>query len=29
VTALRRDPLLRRWFAHAYAGVDPDPDDQG
>ncbi|MDF2978702.1 MAG: 4-hydroxybenzoate 3-monooxygenase [Actinomycetospora sp.] len=28
VTALQRDPLLRRWFAHAYAGVDPDPDAQ-
>lgn len=24
VSALQRDPLLRRWFAHAYAGVDPD-----
>ncbi|GLZ45440.1 4-hydroxybenzoate 3-monooxygenase [Actinomycetospora sp. NBRC 106375] len=24
VSSLRRDPLLRRWFAHAYAGVDPD-----
>lgn len=23
VSALQRDPLLRRWFAHAYAGVDP------
>jgi p-hydroxybenzoate 3-monooxygenase len=23
VTALRQDPLLARWFAHAYAGVDP------
>ncbi|WP_433786213.1 FAD-dependent monooxygenase [Actinomycetospora sp. CA-101289] len=26
VGALQRDPLLRRWFAHAYAGVDPDPE---
>jgi p-hydroxybenzoate 3-monooxygenase len=25
VDALGRDPLLARWFAHAYAGVDPDP----
>ena len=24
VSMLQRDPLLRRWFAHAYAGVDPD-----
>ncbi|GAA4790021.1 4-hydroxybenzoate 3-monooxygenase [Actinomycetospora chlora] len=24
VSSLQRDPLLRRWFAHAYAGVDPD-----
>jgi p-hydroxybenzoate 3-monooxygenase len=24
VGALQRDPLLRRWFAHAYAGVDPE-----
>jgi p-hydroxybenzoate 3-monooxygenase len=24
VSTLQRDPLLRRWFAHAYAGVDPD-----
>ena len=23
VGALQRDPLLARWFAHAYAGVDP------
>jgi p-hydroxybenzoate 3-monooxygenase len=23
VTALQHDPLLARWFAHAYAGVDP------
>jgi p-hydroxybenzoate 3-monooxygenase len=23
VTALQQDPLLARWFAHAYAGVDP------
>jgi p-hydroxybenzoate 3-monooxygenase len=23
ITALRDDPLLARWFAHAYAGVDP------
>jgi p-hydroxybenzoate 3-monooxygenase len=23
VTALQYDPLLARWFAHAYAGVDP------
>jgi p-hydroxybenzoate 3-monooxygenase len=23
VSALRDDPLLARWFAHAYAGVDP------
>jgi p-hydroxybenzoate 3-monooxygenase len=26
VGALQRDPLLARWFAHAYAGVDPDPE---
>jgi p-hydroxybenzoate 3-monooxygenase len=25
VDALGSDPLLARWFAHAYAGVDPDP----
>lgn len=25
ITALRDDPLLARWFAHAYAGVDPPP----
>jgi p-hydroxybenzoate 3-monooxygenase len=24
VSALERDPLLGRWFSHAYAGVDPD-----
>lgn len=24
VSALQHDPLLRRWFAHAYAGADPD-----
>jgi p-hydroxybenzoate 3-monooxygenase len=24
ISALGRDPLLARWFAHAYAGVDPD-----
>ncbi|GAA4905676.1 FAD-dependent monooxygenase [Actinomycetospora succinea] len=24
VSSLQRDPLLRRWFAHAYAGVDPE-----
>lgn len=24
VIALQNDPLLARWFAHAYAGVDPD-----
>jgi p-hydroxybenzoate 3-monooxygenase len=24
ITALQRDPVLARWFAHAYAGVDPD-----
>ncbi|MEJ2865240.1 FAD-dependent monooxygenase [Actinomycetospora flava] len=24
VSSLHRDPLLRTWFAHAYAGVDPD-----
>ena len=24
VSALAHDPLLRHWFAHAYAGVDPD-----
>jgi p-hydroxybenzoate 3-monooxygenase len=24
VAALQQDPLLARWFAHAYAGVDPD-----
>jgi p-hydroxybenzoate 3-monooxygenase len=23
ITALQNDPLLARWFAHAYAGVDP------
>jgi p-hydroxybenzoate 3-monooxygenase len=23
VSALQHDPLLGRWFAHAYAGVDP------
>ena len=23
VASLQRDPLLARWFAHAYAGVDP------
>jgi p-hydroxybenzoate 3-monooxygenase len=25
VRRLRDDPLLARWFAHAYAGVDPTP----
>jgi p-hydroxybenzoate 3-monooxygenase len=24
VSALQHDPLLARWFAHAYAGVDPE-----
>ena len=24
MTALQNDPLFARWFAHAYAGVDPD-----
>jgi len=24
VTALQADPVFARWFAHAYAGVDPD-----
>jgi p-hydroxybenzoate 3-monooxygenase len=24
VSALQHDPTLARWFAHAYAGVDPD-----
>jgi p-hydroxybenzoate 3-monooxygenase len=24
ITALQNDPLFSRWFAHAYAGVDPD-----
>ncbi len=24
ISALGHDPLLARWFAHAYAGVDPD-----
>ncbi len=24
VAALQDDPLCARWFAHAYAGVDPD-----
>ena len=24
IAELGRDPLLARWFAHAYAGVDPD-----
>jgi p-hydroxybenzoate 3-monooxygenase len=24
VSALQHDPILARWFAHAYAGVDPD-----
>jgi p-hydroxybenzoate 3-monooxygenase len=24
ISALGRDPLLAHWFAHAYAGVDPD-----
>ena len=28
ISALRDDPLLARWFAHAYAGVDP-PDAGG
>jgi glycine/D-amino acid oxidase-like deaminating enzyme len=23
IAALRNDPLFARWFAHAYAGVDP------
>jgi p-hydroxybenzoate 3-monooxygenase len=26
ISALQHDPLLARWFAHAYAGVDPDPE---
>ena len=26
VSALQHDPLLARWFAHAYAGVDIDGD---
>ena len=26
VSALQHDPLLARWFAHAYAGVDIDDD---
>ena len=26
VSTLQHDPLLRRWFAHAYAGVDPEGD---
>jgi p-hydroxybenzoate 3-monooxygenase len=25
ISALEHDPLLARWFAHAYAGVDPEP----
>jgi p-hydroxybenzoate 3-monooxygenase len=25
VAALHDDPLLARWFAHAYTGVDPEP----
>ena len=24
ITALQNDLLFARWFAHAYAGVDPD-----
>jgi len=24
ITALQNDPNFARWFAHAYAGVDPD-----
>jgi p-hydroxybenzoate 3-monooxygenase len=24
ISSLQNDPLLGRWFAHAYAGVDPD-----
>lgn len=28
VGALQDDPLLARWFAHAYAGAGPDPADQ-
>jgi p-hydroxybenzoate 3-monooxygenase len=24
VSALQRDPLLAKWFAYSYAGVDPD-----
>jgi len=28
VSTLQHDPLLRRWFAHAYAGVDPEPDPE-
>lgn len=24
VSSLQHDPLLRRWFAHSYAGVDPE-----
>jgi p-hydroxybenzoate 3-monooxygenase len=27
VSSLQRDPLLARWFAHAYAGVDLDEAD--
>jgi p-hydroxybenzoate 3-monooxygenase len=25
IGALQNDPLFARWFAHSYAGVDPDP----
>ena len=24
ITVLQDDPAFPRWFAHAYAGVDPD-----
>ena len=24
ITVLQDDPAFARWFAHAYAGVDPD-----
>jgi len=24
ITSLQQDPAFARWFAHAYAGVDPD-----
>jgi p-hydroxybenzoate 3-monooxygenase len=29
VSALQTDPLLARWFAHAYAGADPRADVDG